>query len=128
MDMGDRIREYRKKLGLTQQELGEKLGLQKAAISKFERGHVQNIKRSTIQRMSEIFGCTPSELLCIEQPTMEEMEDMRDQLHASILVDVSGSFGPDASKLVEMYDSFDKELKQRLMAYAAKLSELKEME
>lgn len=62
MDMSEIIKAYRTKLGLTQEELGEKLGLQKSAVAKYESGRVENIKRSTIMKMAALFGCSPSEL------------------------------------------------------------------
>ena len=60
MKMGDRIRQMRTDAGMTQEELAEKLGLQKSAIAKYENGRVENIKRSTIQKMAELFDRTPS--------------------------------------------------------------------
>ena len=38
MKMGDRIRQMRIDAGMTQEELAEKLGLQKSAIAKYENG------------------------------------------------------------------------------------------
>ena len=38
MTQGERVREIRKSLGLTLEKFGEKLGIQKSAISKIERG------------------------------------------------------------------------------------------
>ena len=63
MPMAERIKELRIAAGLTQEELGEKLGLQKSAIAKYENGRVENIKRSTIQAMAQLFGVKPSYIL-----------------------------------------------------------------
>lgn len=63
MDMSERIKEERIKNNLTQEELASKLGLQKSAIAKYENGRVENIKRSTIEKMAMIFGCAPSYLM-----------------------------------------------------------------
>lgn len=38
MTLGERIRKYREEIKMTQSELGEKLGLQKSAISMYENG------------------------------------------------------------------------------------------
>ena len=46
MDMGQRIKELRIKNGLTQEELGKYIGVQKSAIRKYEKGEVKNIKSS----------------------------------------------------------------------------------
>ena len=63
MEMGQRIKERRMEMGLTQEELGEKLGLQKSAIAKYENGRVENIKRSTIEQMAKVLDCSPSYLM-----------------------------------------------------------------
>lgn len=63
MEMAERIRERRILIGLTQEELGEKLGLQKSAIAKYENGRVENIKRSIIANMAKVLECSPAYLM-----------------------------------------------------------------
>lgn len=63
MDMGERIKEERLKKGLTMEQLGDMLGVGRSAINKWEKGYVQNIKRSIIKKLCEIFDCTPSYLM-----------------------------------------------------------------
>ena len=67
MTMGERIKQLRKKQGLTQEELGKYIGVKKAAIMKYEKGDVQNMKRSSIEILSKLFGVTPSYLMCINE-------------------------------------------------------------
>lgn len=64
--MGARIREKRRELDLTLEELGEKLGVQKSAISKWEKGEVLNIKREYISKMAGIFGVSPAWLMGLD--------------------------------------------------------------
>ena len=59
MTTGDVIRKLRKEKGWTQQELGDRLGVQKSAIAKYESGRVKNLKRTTIKKMTEIFNVDP---------------------------------------------------------------------
>lgn len=61
--MGDRIHNKRIECGLTMEELGKKIGVQKSAVNKYEKGEVENIKRSTIAKMAEIFNVRPSWLM-----------------------------------------------------------------
>lgn len=61
--MGDRIKACRKRIGMTQEELAKALGIQNSAVSKYEKGRVDNLKRSTIAEMARIFGVEPSFLL-----------------------------------------------------------------
>lgn len=70
MDMGNRIKELRIAAGLTQTELGDQLGIGSSAVAKYEKGRVKNIKQSTIAKMADIFGCTPSHVMALddEQP------------------------------------------------------------
>ena len=63
MEMAERIKERRLAMGYTQEELAEKLGLQKSAIAKYENGRVENIKRSIISKMAEILECSPAYLM-----------------------------------------------------------------
>ena len=61
--MGQRIREKRTEKGLSLEALGKLLGVQRAAVSKWELGSVENISQSKIKEMSKIFDCSPSWLM-----------------------------------------------------------------
>lgn len=63
MTVGEKIKQQRKALGLTQTELGERLGVQKNAVSKWETGRVDDIPGSKIRAMAELFGVAPSYLI-----------------------------------------------------------------
>ena len=59
MDIGQKIKSARVAKGLTQQELGNIIGVQKSAIAKYENGKVVNIKRSTEGRKSHRYRVDP---------------------------------------------------------------------
>ena len=63
MDIGGKIRLARLAKGMTQEELGKRLGVQKSAIAKYESGRVVNIKRSTLRKIPEILDIRPTELI-----------------------------------------------------------------
>lgn len=67
MTIGDKIRHQRKQMGLTQTELGEKLGVKTNAVSKWECGRVEDIPTSKIKAMSALFG-VPTSYLIDEEP------------------------------------------------------------
>lgn len=81
MEIGQRIKKARLERGLTQQELGDIVGVQKSAIAKYENGRVINIKRSTLQKIASALNIRPSELLFNESP-----KDTAD-LHVKIITD-----------------------------------------
>ena len=56
-------------------DLQEKLGLQKSAIAKYEKGRVTNIKRETIHLMSKLFNVNPTWLMGFDVPIKTEEKD-----------------------------------------------------
>lgn len=68
MEIGQKIKKARLERGLTQQELGDLVGVQKSAIAKYENGRVVNIKRSTLQKITKALNIRPSELLFNDTP------------------------------------------------------------
>lgn len=60
MTVGDYIKELRLSRGYSQEQLGKLLGVQRAAVQKWECGAVQNLKRETIKKLSDIFGVPAS--------------------------------------------------------------------
>lgn len=66
MTTGDKIKTLRIQHGMTQEELGEKVGVKKSAIYKYENGIVVNLKRSTIEKLAKVLEVSPSWLIGIE--------------------------------------------------------------
>ena len=60
MNIGEYIKQLRIAHGYSQEQLGKLLGVQRAAVQKWECGKVQNLKRETIKRLSEVFNVPPS--------------------------------------------------------------------
>ena len=63
MTVGQKIKSLRKTLGLTQTELGEKLGVKKNAVSKWECGRVDDIPMSKIKAMASLFSVSTAYLI-----------------------------------------------------------------
>ena len=85
MTTGERIRERRKELQLTHEQLAKKVGVQKAAVNKWEKGIVVNIKRDMIAKLCTCLDCSPSWLLGWEDEdahaaAVREAEDLLSQL------------------------------------------------
>lgn len=102
MNIGQKIKDARLAKGLTQQELGDIVGVQKSAIAKYENGRVVNIKRSTLQKIASALEIRPSELLFDESP--REAAD----LHVRIITDF------ELMKALKIYYSLSEE-KQRIV-------------
>ena len=80
MEIGQKIKKARLERGLTQQELGELVGVQKSAIAKYENGRVVNIKRSTLQKIAGALNIRPSELI------FTEIEEKKNDILADIII------------------------------------------
>ena len=59
---GERIREMRIKNKLTLDDVAKKLEVNRQAIYKYEHGVVTNIPLENLEKMAELFGCTPGYL------------------------------------------------------------------
>lgn len=53
MNIGEKIKEARLEKGLTLQELGEKVGLSQATLSKYETGDIKNIPNTRLKQLSK---------------------------------------------------------------------------
>jgi len=62
-EIGKKIREIRKKLGLTQEQLAQKAEIPYATLIKIENGHVVNPTINTLQKIALALGVTVDELL-----------------------------------------------------------------
>lgn len=67
MTLGQRIQELRKNFGLSQEELGERMGVSRQAISKWE-GDQTVPELDNLIALSKLFGLTVGQLLGVEQP------------------------------------------------------------
>lgn len=66
-NLSERIAWYRRKCGLTQEELAEKCSVTPQAVSKWENG-LTSPDISLLPRLGEVFGITTDELLGVERP------------------------------------------------------------
>lgn len=72
-NMGQRIRQKRLEMGLTQEELGQKLGIKKSAVSKIEKGEVKAIDRDYIAKMVQLFHCDANWLMDLDDSKKVEL-------------------------------------------------------
>lgn len=62
MTVGERIRKRRIEMKMTQQDIADYLGVQRAVVNKYEKGTV-DLKLSTIRGLHELLGLSYIELL-----------------------------------------------------------------
>ena len=109
---GTRIKELRKLTGISQEELGRRVGVQRAAINKYEKGSVTNIPITTIEKLARVFDVSPTYIVGWngedENPLSAEVK---------IIQGVNQIFGNDAVDLLEMYVTLNSRGKRRVNQY-----------
>ena len=63
MTLGERIKSLREAFEMSQEELGSRIGVKRAAINKYEKGIVENIPVKTIEKLALIFNVSPQHLV-----------------------------------------------------------------
>ena len=85
--VGENIKSIRKKLGITQEELSEKLNVTRQAVSNWETGKTQP-DIETLTRMAEVFGVSVEKLIYGKDYNKESGEIKRtwtwDRFHLSL--------------------------------------------
>lgn len=88
MTIGQRIKDARLMKGFTQEELGQRIGVKKAAINKYETGIVVNLKQSTIANLAQALDVDPVWLI-----------GMSDQARTTRILDADAAHSDDGSGL-----------------------------
>lgn len=106
MHTGTKIKELRNSKGWTQEELGEKLGVKKAAIQKYEKGEIVNLKLATIKKLCEIFQIPPDQLIFPEADEMDKKYNSKElRFEVKLIEDIETMYGMEA---LEMFHGFTK--------------------
>ena len=111
MEVGEIIKKARLAKGMTQEELGELVGVQKSAIAKYENGKVVNIKRRTLAKLAAVLDLRGSDLVIESDPKAAA------ELSAKVLLD------SDIMELVELYSSLSPDKKKLVMDLTRSLAE-----
>ena len=88
-NIGDRIKNLRTLAGLSQEELGNRVGVQRAAINKYEKGTVTNIPIQTIEKMANVFDVSPASIVGWQTAVSEDVL----ALEVKVINGVSKLFG-----------------------------------
>ena len=76
MDIGQKIHQLRVEKGMTLEELGNKVGVGKSTIRKWEIGMIENMKRDKIAKLAEALEVSPGYLLGWDVEKIDEVENM----------------------------------------------------
>lgn len=114
---GERIRYLRQLTDMSQEELGRRVGVQRAAINKYEKGSVTNIPLSTIEKIARVFDVTPTYIVGWNGSESNPLA-----IEVKILQGVKKFYGKEAVDLIEVYTTLDHQGKRRVIQYAEDMS------
>lgn len=115
MTTGGRIKDMRKKLGLTQKELAERMGVKDAVISQYETG-IRMPKYETIVRFAAAMGVSPYAIIGFDNQAPEGMGDF----NAAVL----NQYGPHFFKLMDCFAKLNEAGQLEAVKRVQELSEL----
>ena len=115
--VGQRIKRLRKERKWTQEMLGAKLGVKKAAVQKYESGRVVNLKQDTIKKLTDIFEVPASTFLsCEEWDKYAEEINLAEKVKTIELL--QKHFGEGAVALIHIYCELSESGQDKLIHYA----------
>jgi transcriptional regulator with XRE-family HTH domain len=115
--IGKIIKKARLDMGLTQEELANKVGVQKSAIAKWENGRVSEIKRSNLKALADALGLNPNVLLGESEPHVTVLPKILPSAHAK-----TPALALDEQCLVDIYRELNQDGKTALVEYAELIS------
>lgn len=81
MKICDAIRERRKELNLTLEEVGDACGVTKSAVWKWENGSISSIKSDIILKLATVLKCNPVDLVKDEVEKLNEFSFPNEMPH-----------------------------------------------
>ena len=77
MEVKNVIKNRRLEKGLTMKEVANAVGVSEGAVSRWESGDINNMRRDRIYKLSQVLDISPLLILGIEQPSEEEKQNNR---------------------------------------------------
>lgn len=119
MDMGEKIKSLRLQKGMTLEELGEKVGVGKSTVRKWENGIIANMRRDKIAKIADALETSPAYLMGW---AVNLQDDVLSPESAILSAKVAKS--PELKELVSIYLSMNETGRKRLIDNAFDLSQV----
>lgn len=76
MSIGERIKARRLELGLTLEDVGKKLGVNRSTVKRYEDGKTQRIRQDTLEKLAVVLDTTPEYLMGWDSPANQNKLDL----------------------------------------------------
>lgn len=127
MTIGEKIRKRRQELGLSVDDIADKLGKNRATVYRYESDSIRNLPISVLYPLAEILRTTPGDLMIFD--SQDEATDATDaDYREEVILGLLNYFDESYVKLVKAYDSLNDSNKSTLLDYAERLQHIQEMD
>lgn len=116
---GTRIKELRTLANMSQEELGRRVGVQRAAINKYEKGTVENIPLHTIEKIAQIFDVSPTYIVGWNGDEGNPLA-----VEVKVIQGVKRFYGKDSVDMLEIYTNLNDVGKKRVRQYLDDMSRI----
>ena len=116
MNTGDRIKQRRLELGLTADDLAEKIGKSRATIYRYENGDIENMPTPVLEPLAKALDTTPADLMGWQSSSISP-------LHNNIRCENVAE-----SELVLSYRKLNKPNQSKVLTYSKSLLSAQQME
>lgn len=116
MNTGDRIKQRRLELGLTADDLAEKIGKSRATIYRYENGDIENMPTPVLEPLAKALDTTPADLMGWQSSSINP-------LHNNIRCENVAE-----SELVLSYRKLNKPNQSKVLTYSKSLLSAQQME
>ena len=86
MGIGEKIKALRERRGMTLEELGDKVGVGKSTVRKWETGAIADMRRNKVALLASALGVSPSYLMEWDEQEMKSAEESADAAVVSLQV------------------------------------------
>lgn len=119
MDIGQKIKSLREEKGMTLEELGDKVGVGKSTVRKWETGIIANMRRDKIVKVAEALGTDPAYLMGWEKE--EQVADVLLKAYKSELI-----LDEQLKRIIEYYKLMNQSDRDMLENLAKRCAETKD--
>ena len=106
MTVGQRIKQRRKDMGMSADELGKRIGKNRATIFRYENGDIENLPVDVLKPIAEVLLTTPQYLMGWESETATENGSGTSEAKQKLLDLVDSCSDEEVSRLLQMMELF----------------------
>lgn len=109
---GAKIKYLRTLNKMSQEELGKRIGVQRAAVNKYENGSVTNIPIATIEKIANIFEVSPTYIVGWDITDGNQLV-----AEVKVLQGVKKFYGKEVVEIIEAYTQLNPTGKERVLQH-----------